>query len=168
MPAKPIWYSRLNEILAELGAMPRSWVDRHTVEALLDVGPRRAQQIMAPCVVERVGASSIVDRERLMAQLVRLARGEAVEYEQRRRRKVGLELARLRQQALEQPRVMVEAPDEIVNQQLDHLPDGVRLEPGRITIEFGEPDQALEKLLALAMAIGNNESGFRRATEIQR
>jgi len=48
------------------------------------------------------------------------------------------------------------APARIVNQQFENLPAGLRLEPGRITVEFDHPQQALEKLLALAMAIGND------------
>jgi hypothetical protein len=38
----------------------------------------------------------------------------------------------------------------------------VAVGPGRITVEFGEPREALEKLLALAMAIGNDFEGFER------
>ena len=45
-------------------------------------------------------------------------------------------------------------------QVLENLPEGVALERGRITVEFEEPRQALEKLLALAMAIGNNFDRF--------
>ena len=38
----------------------------------------------------------------------------------------------------------------------------VRLEPGRITVEFDEPQQGLEKPLALAMAISNDFDLFER------
>ena len=38
----------------------------------------------------------------------------------------------------------------------------VHIAGGRITIEFDEPQQALEKLLALAMAISNNYERFER------
>jgi hypothetical protein len=41
----------------------------------------------------------------------------------------------------------------------------VRLEPGRITVEFEEPHEALEKLLALAMAISNDFQEFERRTQ---
>ena len=53
MPAKPLWYSRIHEIVRELDALPRPFVDRATVEFLLGVGRRRAQQILAPCITER-------------------------------------------------------------------------------------------------------------------
>ena len=45
---------------------------------------------------------------------------------------------------------------------MENLPAGVRLEPGRITLEFDQPQQGLEKLLALAMAISNDFDRFER------
>jgi hypothetical protein len=42
------------------------------------------------------------------------------------------------------------------------LPAGLRLEPGRITVEFDNSQQALQKLLALAMAIGDDSDCFER------
>jgi hypothetical protein len=44
------------------------------------------------------------------------------------------------------------------------LPAGVHLEPGRITVEFQEPQEGIEKLLALAMAIGNDFEVFEHST----
>ncbi len=61
---------------------------------------------------------------------------------------------------IETPRVLVEAPLDVINTTLDGLPQGVRVERGRITIEFDTSQQALEKLLALAMAIGNDPADF--------
>ena len=40
----------------------------------------------------------------------------------------------------------------------------MQLEPGQIRICFEHPTQALEKLLALAMAIGNDHEGFEQRT----
>ena len=44
----------------------------------------------------------------------------------------------------------------------------VRLEPGRITVTFDQAQQALEKLLALAMAIGNDFDQFERQVRATR
>jgi hypothetical protein len=49
-----------------------------------------------------------------------------------------------------------------VNQEFGNLPAGITLQRGRITVEFGEPHEGLEKLLALAMAISNDFEGFER------
>ena len=162
MPAKPVWYSRLPDIILELEALPRPFVDRAAVEFLLGVGRRRAQQIMAPCVTDRVGANGLVDRNALIDRLRGLAQGDDGFYEVERRRKVAHVLEQLRQTRLEQPQLLVEAPVAVVNQGFEDLPAGVHIEAGRITIEFEQPQQALERLLALAMAISNDYDRFER------
>ena len=164
MPGKPAWFRRIDAILQELDALPRPFVDRATVEFLLGVGRRRAQQIMAPCVGYQVGANGLADRQALAARLRQLAGGDDGHYERARRRKLGETLARLRMERLERPQLLVEAPVEMLNREFADLPEGVRLEPGRITVDFEDPQQALEKLLALAMAISNDFGEFDRAT----
>jgi len=162
MPAKPAWLSKINDIVRELEALPRPFVDRATVEFLLGVGRRRAQQIMAPCVTDRVGASGLADRDSLVNCLRRLAEGDDGYYERQRRRKVGEILAQLHKERLERPQLLVEAPVQILTQEFADLPAGVRLEPGQITVTFDHPQEALEKLLALAMAISNDSDLFER------
>ena len=164
MPAKPAWYSKLDEIIGRLRSLPRPFVERATVEFLLGVGPRRAQQIMAPCITDRVGTSGLADRDKLIGHLERLARAEDAYYEVRRRRKLAALLDRMRQERLERPQLLVEAPVRVVDQALEDLPAGVVLERGRITVEFEHPQQALEKLLALAMAVSNDFDRFERMT----
>jgi hypothetical protein len=162
VPAKPAWLNRISDIVRELEALPRPFIDRATVETLLGVGRRRAQQILAPCISERVGSSGLASRDAVIAYLRRLAAGEEAYYEARRRRKVADVLGQLRKDRLERPQLLVEAPAEVLAQEFENLPKGVRLEPGRITVEFDEPRHALEKLLALAMAIGNDFERFER------
>jgi len=98
----------------------------------------------------------------MIAHLRRLAEGDGGYYERRRRRKVAEILAQLRKQRLERPQLLVEAPLQVLTQEFDQLPEGVRLEPGRISVTFDQPQQALEKLLALAMAISNDFDCFYR------
>ena len=162
MPAKPAWYSKLDEVIGELGSLPRPFVDRSTVEFLLGVGRRRAQQIMAPCVSDRVGSNGLADRDALITRLRRLAEGDDTFFEMQRRRKVAHILEQLRKGRLKRRPLLIEAPAEVVNQEFEDLPPGVYIEAGRITIEFEHPQQALEKLLALAMAISNDYDWFDR------
>ena len=162
MPAKPVWYSKINGIIRELQALPRPFVDRATVELLFGVGRRRAQQIMAPYVTDHVGANGLADRHALIDCLCRLAEGDDGFYEVERRRNVAQVLEQLRKTRLEQPQLLVEAPMAMINQGFEDLPPGVYLEAGRITIEFERPQQALERLLALAMAISNDYDRFER------
>lgn len=164
MPAKPAWYRDLDRIIIQLEALSRPFVDRATVEFLLGVGRRRAQQIMAPCITDHVGTSGLVDRGALISYLKRMGSDDEVFYERNRRRKVAGLLDRLRKDRLERPQLLVEAPVWVMDQEIDSLPAGVRVESGRITIEFEHPQQALEKLLALAMAIGNDYEKFERMT----
>jgi len=156
-----MWYGRLDAAITSLKALPYPWVDRTIVEQLLGVGRRRAQQILAPCVTHTVGSNGLADRERLIAHLEQLARGDVADYERRRRQKLATELTRLRQAWIDQPRVLVEARSNIVSQTFGGL-SGVTVSPGRILVEFVSPEEALEKLLALAMAIGNDSEGFER------
>jgi hypothetical protein len=160
MPVKPAWFSKLDQIIAELEALPCPWVDRGVIEFLLGIGPRRAQQIMAVCITERVGTSNLADRDLLIEHLRKLAHGDSGYYERRRRRKLGMAIEELRRAWLERPKALVEAPISIVNQRFEDLPQGIDLEPGRIVIRFDNSQQALQKLLALAMAIGKDMQHF--------
>jgi hypothetical protein len=164
MPDKPTWYGRLEEIIRELDALPYPWVDRATLELILGVGRRRAQQILKPCVTHQVGSNGLADRPALIAHLRTLAAREEAYYEQQRRRRLAGTLAQLRQASLEQPRVLVEAPVSVMSQELANLPEGVELGAGYLTVRFASSQQALEKLLALALAIGNEIEAFERLT----
>jgi len=167
MPDKPIWFGRLDQVIAELEALPQPWIDRAGLERLLGVGRRRAQQILQPCVTQQIGASGLADRDQLIARMKQLAHGEAAYYEQRRRRQLAQQLEKLRQAWLETPHVVVEAPQAISKQEFDDLPRGVHVGPGAITVEFGSVQEGLEKLLALAMAIGNDFARFERLTQAE-
>jgi hypothetical protein len=161
VPDKPLWLGHLDRILAELAALPHPWVDRATIERILGVGRRRAQQILAPCVSWQIGANGLADRDQFLAHLRRLATGDSASYERQRRQRLARTLDTFRETAKHQ--VPVEAPASIVHQALADLPAGIDLAPGQITIRFETTHQALEKLLALAMAIGNDFQRFDRA-----
>jgi hypothetical protein len=164
MPAKARWYGRLGQVIAELEALPCPAVDRATLQFLLGVGARRAQQIMSECATERIGSSSLADRDLLVAHLRRLAAGDAGHYERQRRHRLASTLEQLRRAWLDQPHVFLEAPATIVNQEFADLPDGIAVEAGCITVRFADPQEALQKLYALAMAIGNDRAAFEHMT----
>ena len=164
MPAKPGWYNKIDRVIGELEALPRPFVDRATVEFLLGVGRRRAQQIMAPSITDHVGTNGLANRDALIERLRRLAEGDDGFYELQRRRRLAGVLDQLRKDRLERPQLLVEAPVQVLTQEFHNLPPGVHLDCGRITVEFEDPQQALEKLLALAMAISNDFDRFERTT----
>ncbi|MDQ2842409.1 MAG: hypothetical protein M3Y72_15460 [Acidobacteriota bacterium] len=164
MPDKPLWLPRLPHAIATLERSPLPWVDRHTLEELLGVGRRRAQQILSPLATPSNGHTGIVDRTVLLAYLRRVAAGETAHYEQKRRQRLWRDLEQDRQRWAKTPPAFVEVSPEILHsvykKEFDGLPAGVDLSPGRILITFDLPDQALEKLLALALAIGQNRDAF--------
>jgi len=160
MPDKPTWCGQLDEITHRLRQLPDPWIDRATLQELLGIGKRRAQQILAPCVVRQIGANGVAERDTLLSHLQRLADGEASHYEQQRRRRLAERLEELQRER--KGSVLVEAPVAIVNQRLEGLPRGISITPGCITVQFGNPTEALERLLALAMAIGNDPLLFER------
>jgi len=116
-------------------------------------------------VTERVGSNGLAEREAFLRRLEQIASGEEARTEVERRQRVARTLVRLRQERLAQPQLPVEAPILIVSQRWEGLPAGVALAPGRLVVEFDEPQQALEKLLALAMAISNDFEEFERRTQ---
>lgn len=161
MPARPIWYTQLDVVIEQLEQLPSPWVDRAALEWILGVGRRRAQQILKPLVRQTIGRNGLADREEVIRHLRGLAAGEAVIFEKQRRQRLQRILDQLHHEAREHPRVLVEAPAAVVNQELDRLPSGVHLSPGRIVIDsFSTPEEAKQKMLALIMAMANDPDGF--------
>jgi hypothetical protein len=161
MPDKPLWYGRLDVVLQQIEAFPSPWIDRATLQSVLGVGARRSQQILRPLVQRTIGKNGLASKEGVIQHLRELATGEAAVFERRRRERLHDLVDRWHVQSRTQPRVLVEAPEAVVNQELDSLPSGIQLMPGRITIEgFSTPDEAKQKLLALILAIGNDPDGF--------
>jgi hypothetical protein len=97
-----------------------------------------------------------------LPDLRRLAEGDDGYYERRRRRNVAEILTQLQKDRLARPQLLVEASVQVMTQEFANLLAGVDLEPGRISVTFDQPQQALEKLLALAMAISNDFARFER------
>jgi len=164
LPDKPLWLNRIPAALATLAQSPLPWVERATVETLLGVRRRRAQQILAHLVIEERGRAVVVEKASLVDHLRRLAAGEAAFYERRRRQRLGEQLALERHRWLETPPVLVEPPTAVVQAALKKdfagLPAGIELAPGRLSVTFLTAEEALEKLLALALAIGQNQEVF--------
>ncbi|MGO9998036.1 MAG: hypothetical protein ACLPKW_09840 [Acetobacteraceae bacterium] len=113
-------------------------------------------------MTRQIGINGVAGRDELIAHLKRLAAGDDAHYERRRRQRLALVLDELRRAALAQPKVLVEAPTTVRNQEFADLPDGVSVSPGSIAITFSTPNEALQRLLALAMAIGNDFAEFER------
>jgi hypothetical protein len=164
MPDKPLWLDRLSEAIRELEEDPEPWVHRPTIEALLGVGRRRAQQLLSPLAKHRIGTSLVASRSDVIAHLKRVAAGDQAGYEERRQKQLWAHLDEVRRAWTAQPPVLVEVSQaqirRVERHDFDGLPEGVELAPGSITVRFREPDEALQKLMALAMAISQNRLAF--------
>jgi len=156
IPAKPICYGRLDDVIAQLNELPGPWIDHATLQSLVKVGRRRAQQILQPCVTRKIGASGVAGREVLIAHLQHRAQAQ---YERKRRQRLAATLA--------ESRVLVEVPITVLNQQFANLPEGVVMSSGNISITFFSAAEALQPLLALAMAIGNEYPECERSVGLE-
>jgi hypothetical protein len=166
MPDKPLWLDRLPAAIRQLEQGSEPWIDRPAIESLLGVGRRRAQQLLAPVAKRRVGTSVMAHRADLLAHFRRIAAGEEAYYEKQRRQQLWVTLAEARREWVRRPPVLVEVTQAQLRRveihDFDGLPEGVELAPGSITVRFREPDEALQKLMALAMAISLNRQAFER------
>jgi len=164
MPDKPLWFDRIPQAIRELEETPEPWVHRSTLEALLRIGRRRAQQLLSPLAHHRIGTSLAASRTDVIDHLKRVAAGEGAGYEERRRQHLWAHLDDVRREWIRQPPVLVEVSEAQIRQverlDFDGLPAGVELAPGSITLRFREPDEALQKLAALAQAISRNRQAF--------
>jgi hypothetical protein len=171
MPAKAGWISRVPGMLRTLRSSTEVWVDRPAIQTLFDISPRRAQQIVSTVGGERVGTSVVIRRENLILYLEHFDDGESAA-EKRRQQKFAATLNRLQQERLDRPQVLVEMSKTMVRQLVRRdfgaLPEGVTLEPGCITVRFSSHVEALEKLMALAICIGQSEQEFEKRVNPER
>jgi len=172
MPDKPLWLDRLPHALRQLEQSPDPWIDRTTLQSLLGVGRRRAQQLLAPLARRRVGTSLLAHRSTLIAHLESIRTHQQTQYEERRQQLLWSRLSQARQAYIEQPPVLVEVSHaqirRVLAEDLAGLPEGVELGPGSITVRFTEPEDALRKLMALAMAISRNRLAFDQQVSLPR
>jgi hypothetical protein len=171
MPDKPLWLVRLPGAIESLESSPDPWVDRSRIEALLGVGRRRAQQLLAGVATRQVGASRVAIAADVVTHLRRIADGEQAYYDARRRKQLWDRLREQRERWIEQPPVFVEVSGQTIRRvetrDFEGLPDGVELQPGRIEVAFATPQEALEKLVALALAISHNRESFEERVAIR-
>jgi len=170
MPNKPLWLNRIPEAVRQIQESPEPWIDRPALESLLGIGRRRAQQLLAPISKRRIGTSVVAGKDEVLAHLERIAAGEEAYYEGRRRQRLWGNLEEARTDWVSQPPVLVEVSAEQVRQvelrDFDGLPEGVELAPGSIQVRFQSPVEALQKLMALALAISRNQEAFEQRVAV--
>jgi len=159
MPAQPAWFVQLPRIIEELSTLTVPVVDRAMVEQIFRVKRWRAVQLLRRFGGWQSGRTFLVERGSLLLQLEALQAGGDFEREQRRRDRLAGELEKLRRHAAA-ARMAIPVAPEVFSRRISDLPQGVHLEPGRLTVEFSQPEQLLERLFALAQAIANDFEKF--------
>jgi hypothetical protein len=160
MPAAPTYASRIPEALDSLRGRADGLVTRRQVEELLGVKKRTANDIIGAAGAVAVGNSRCVMRDELIRYLEHFGYGADIERE--RQKTFARKLTHIRQEFIETPRCLVDTatvePRGLARANrlgLAGLPEGVTIEPGRITIaNFCNGVEALERLTLLAMALG--------------
>ena len=163
MSDQPSWIDRVGDILKVVeapGTPP--FLDRPAVEVLFGLRRRQAIHLLRRFGGYQVGKTFLVPREAVARFLREPARWSAANAERGRFERVRSALGEARGQ-LEQRRIAIPARAETFRLEFSGLPAGIRFEPGRLTIAFETPAQLLERLFALAQALGNDYNTFERS-----
>ena len=147
-------------MLDELRALSAPSVDRAAIERLLGVSARQALRIMHQLTPHVAGKSLVILRQDLIRQLEGLEQGGAVQGERKRLERVTIELERVRSAAASH-HVAVPVPAREAGWR--SLPEGIRLKPGRLEIEFQSGEHLLGMLLELAQAVAGDLEQFQAA-----
>ena len=160
MPRVPGWLSRLPDAIEQLRGLPRDTITRADLQVLLGVSKRRAVALMHEFGAQALGHALVLERETLIRQLTVLRRGRAFHREIDRRVHLVAALRRARAD-----RVRVPVPKGTSAVQLDGLPDGVVITPGRIEVRFSDAREAVQRLYTLAQALLNDFDAFEERTK---
>ena len=146
--------------LEQLRALSSPAVDRMAVQRLLGVSPRQALRIMHQLAPHAAGQSLAILRQDLIRQWEALEQGAGVQGERKRLERVTAELEKVRRLASAHH---VAVPLPAREAEWKTLPAGIRLEPGRLEIQFQSGQQLLGMLLELAQAVAGDLEQFQAA-----
>ena len=167
MPAKPRWLLQIPAIIESLSALNSPVVDRSVCERLFSLRRRRAIDLMHQFGGYQAGNTILIDRLALIEKLREIEADPGTVNERRRKERLSKQLDTLHlHRAATQVSIRVSA--DVYCRQIHELPEGVRLEAGRLTIEFAGAEQLLSKLFELSQAAANDFDRFCMVVEPQR
>jgi hypothetical protein len=164
MPAKALWLLKIPEIVSLLETFDVPVVDRAIIERLFGLRRRRAIELLHRFGGFQAGRTYLIDRHVLIGQLRRLADGDELQRESRRRERLGQTVEQLRRQQ-SAARVQIAVTPDVFSRKLSDLSPGVALESGHLHISFSCTEDLLGKLFELSQAATNDFDRFRAATE---
>ena len=155
VPAKPRWLLSIPDAISQLEQLDRTLLTRRDVERLFGVSKARAATLMQTFGAELVGNQRTLPRTKLLQQLKKHRGRAAFRGEEERRARLVAELQQARLTG-----VRFKVPAETMSAKLANLPEGVSVARGRIEVRFDGAENALERLFALAQALGNDYVRF--------
>jgi hypothetical protein len=165
MPDQPSWIQAVPAILDALGqpAAP-PFLDRAAVETLFGLRRRQAIHLLGRMGGYQVGKALVVPREAVIRFLQAPQRMAAAAHERGRFERVRGALGKSRGD-FGQRRISIPTPppQQSAGLALASLPNGVRLEARRLTVEFATPVELIQKLFALSHALTTDYEAFERS-----
>lgn len=163
MPAKPQWFTRIPEILDLVRAMTVPVLDREVFEGLFGVRRRRAISLMHSYGGYSSGNSLLVNRDDLLVKLRAIEDSSEVLRENVRKEKLAKELQELHRSRA--GAAIVIGTRRSGSQAQFGIPQSIRIEPGRIIVSFGSPEELFKTLYEFGQAAANDYDSVRSALE---
>ena len=159
MPARPRWWSHIPQIVEQLKTVNTSWLDRSSIEQIFGVRRRRAIELLNAFGGFQTGRTFLIERDSLIHHLQAILNHRDFDWERRRRSRLSEALTEAMQQTqARQVSIPVLAPSPA-------LPDGVRVAPGSMIIEFQGVQDLLAKFYAISQAAARDFEAFQKAVE---
>jgi hypothetical protein len=158
---------RIPEIVETLSGLTAPVVDRAMCEQLFRVGRRRAIDLIQIFGGYRAGNAVLVDRARLLDHLRQLAADPDIQHESQRKERLSINLDLLKEHRAA-TRIIIKADPMARRKNSGGLPDGIVLQPGKLTIEFTGTEDLLSRLYALSQAAAADFEGFTALAEGER
>ena len=162
MPTVASWMMRIPDVISELERISAPVVDRAVFQKVFGVKRRRAIELMQRFGGFRSGNTVLVDRPGLIAGLHELLHGPDFRRECTRKQKLIDELDLLHRNR-EGARIVLPVSPDVQQRTSYDLPQGLLLEPGRLTVTFSGAEDLFGKLFELAQAAVNEFDGVRDA-----
>lgn len=159
MPPIPSYFHRLEQALPAFEQLPCDWVDRRTVEELLDISKPVAWRLLRQCgAQEGPGNTLICPKARFLAALRELAASPPCRQQVQRRQRLEEYLAGIARvgRSLQVTVAPAQRAPALISSRLSSLPEGVHLSPGRLTIAFTSTQDFLEKVGSVVFALQND------------
>lgn len=169
VPTPRTWLPRVEEILEVLQKSQSDIFDRDSIERLFELQRRMAINLMNEVGAEKAAGRFWVKRESLIQWVEQIRDTEAVVLQKKREASKEIrtnlaEVQHLRRKLIMEGRSPQQFPlcDEVFSTSFRNLSPNIRIERGRITVEFPpeDPESALRMLYELSMALSNDFNSF--------